>query len=98
MNLPVFEIMPTETRPVFNMKEFKIFGFGDQRTRLLKTHLRQALEKRPFKWRITEVTDVRTILDSEVHAIPALELDGRIVLEGTESSIEELRELLDALQ
>ena len=82
---------------ILYMKEIKVFGFGDQRTRLLMAHLREALGKRISKWRITEVSDVRAILDSEVHSIPALELDGHIVLEGTESSVEELQRLLDAV-
>lgn len=76
------------------MKEIKIFGFDDQRTRLLTAHLYAAIGKWPNKWHITEVTDVRAILDSAVHAIPALEVDGHIVLEGTESSVEELKKLL----
>lgn len=97
MNLPLDEKCFAATRPFF-MKEIKIFGFDDRRTRLLTAHLHAAIGKRPYKWLITEVTDVRAILDSEVHSIPALEVDGHIVLEGTESSVEELKRLLDSVR
>ncbi len=76
------------------MKEIKVYGFSDARTRRLLEHLHEALNSHARGYRITEVSDVHAILDSSVRAIPAVEVNGEIVLEGSESSVEELRKLL----
>lgn len=77
------------------MKEIRLFGLGDYRARELLKNLKQALNNHHADWKITEINDVDAILSSGIQIIPALEVNGKMVLQGTASSVSELRGILE---
>lgn len=78
------------------MKEIRLFGLGDLRARELLKNLKMAINSHHSDWKITEVNDVDAIISSGIQIIPALEVNGKMVLQGTASSVAELRSILEA--
>ncbi len=79
------------------MVRIQVLGLGNSRHRRLSSNLRYALEAAGMHAKVEQVTEVDEILRFKVSAIPAILLDGQVLVEnGNMPTVEELRELLAA--
>ncbi|MEO6039033.1 MAG: universal stress protein [Saprospiraceae bacterium] len=71
----------------------KLFGAHDAASRQLYEHVSRALAVFPMSSKVIEVTDPTAIAASGVGALPALSLDGQVLVEGRVPGVDELIEL-----
>lgn len=74
----------------------KIFGVGSSSDKALYKALTQAAEELEITLDIEQVSDINVILEEGVSAIPALSVEGHLLINGFVPSIAELKQLLRA--
>jgi small redox-active disulfide protein 2 len=67
-----------------------IFGFGCSLFRLLMDNLHAASAELGIELEVQEVTDIQAMLDLGVSAIPALAIEGQVVVSGQVPAVHEL--------
>ena len=70
--------------------EIRIFGPGCTRCHLLEERTRETLEKLGCDAAITVVTDIKEMAAAGVLRTPAMQIDGRFVLQGRVPGVQEL--------
>ncbi len=88
--------MKEKENPV-KMHTVELLGIGASMDRQLKTNLLQALWQLGLDIPVTEVREIDRLLESGVSGIPALVVNGQVILQKVVPSTEELRILLHAL-
>lgn len=75
----------------------KIYGVGSSSDKALYRALTQAAEEmEDITLEVEQVTDINTIIEEGVLAIPALSIEGRVIINGFVPTIAELKRLLVA--
>lgn len=77
--------------------KLELLGIGASMDRQLKAHLLQALWQLGLDIPVEEVREIDRLLESGVSGIPALIVNGRVVVQKTVPDVEELRLVLSAL-
>lgn len=75
--------------------EVRVFGPGCANCRRLEQATREALDALGVHYRLEKVEDVPAIAGAGVLRTPALEVDGRLVLQGRVPGATELRRILE---
>ena len=73
---------------------FKIYGSGCAKCKLLAAHAEAAAASLGITYEIEKITDVNGIIDAGIMRTPALAVDGEIVIEGKVPSADALAKLL----
>ena len=73
---------------------FKIYGSGCAKCKLLAAHAEAAAESLGITYEIEKITDVNGIIDAGIMRTPALAVDGEIVIEGKVPSADAIKKLL----
>jgi small redox-active disulfide protein 2 len=73
----------------------RVFGPGCANCRRLESTAREALDALGYAYELTKVEALSDITAAGVLRTPALEIDGRLVLQGRVPGITELRRLLE---
>jgi small redox-active disulfide protein 2 len=79
------------------MKTIQVLGPGCDKCDQLASRVEAALSRLRVAATIQRVTDIEEILACDVFLLPALAIDGRIVLVGSVPSVDDLTEQLAAL-
>ncbi|MBN1539566.1 MAG: TM0996/MTH895 family glutaredoxin-like protein [Candidatus Thermoplasmatota archaeon] len=74
--------------------KIEIFGTGCAKCKRLEKHVEKAVKELKVKADIRKVEDITEIMNRGVMMTPALAIDGKIVLSGKTSDIDEIKELL----
>jgi small redox-active disulfide protein 2 len=74
--------------------EIRLFGAGCWRCRTLEVRAREALAKLGREAKIIKVDDVMAIATTGVLSVPAMAIDGCVVLQGRVPSVRELAGIL----
>ena len=70
---------------------------GYDKTDILKANLLKALQELGLELPVSEITDVDVLTKSSISAIPALRVNGEIVIQKDVPEVEDLKILLNAL-
>lgn len=76
--------------------EIKILGPGCPKCKTLEKLTREVVEQNGINAAVTKVEDIVEIMNYGVMTIPALVIDGKVVVKGRVPSSEEIRRLLTA--
>jgi len=74
--------------------EIKILGTGCANCKTLDKLTREVVEKNGINANITKVEDILEIIKYGVMSIPALVVDGKVVVKGRVPSADEIKQLL----
>lgn len=74
--------------------EIKVLGTGCAKCKALEKATKEAIEKTGVNATVTKVEDIVEIMQFGVMTMPALVIDGKIVVKGKVPSVDELSELL----
>jgi small redox-active disulfide protein 2 len=74
--------------------EIKILGTGCANCKTLDKLTREVVEKNGINATITKVEDILEIIKYGVMSIPALVVDGKVVVKGRVPSADEIKQLL----
>jgi small redox-active disulfide protein 2 len=74
--------------------EIKILGTGCANCKTLDKLTREVVEKNGINATITKVEDILEIIKYGVMSIPALVVDGKVVIKGRVPSADEIKQLL----
>ncbi|MDP4289747.1 MAG: thioredoxin family protein [Bacteroidota bacterium] len=74
--------------------DIKILGTGCPNCKTLDKLTREVVEKNGIKANITKVEDILEIIKYGVMSVPALVVDGKVVVNGRVPSSEEIKQLL----
>lgn len=80
------------------MLRIQILGIGCKKSRALKANVYEALHHTSLEVNVEEVAAIEDIMQFQIHATPALIIEGNIVIEGEVPSIDELVHLLESYQ
>ncbi|MDX1942003.1 MAG: thioredoxin family protein [Saprospiraceae bacterium] len=73
----------------------KLLGVGSSETRALKTNLLLALQELGLNVVIEEIQEFEKLMQYDIIGIPALSLDGKVLLQKQVPSVESLKEMLE---
>ena len=74
--------------------EIEIFGTGCARCKRLAGHVRKALNELNINADVRKVEGLQEIMERGVMMTPALAINGKMVLTGKASSLDEVKELI----
>ncbi len=74
--------------------KFVIYGSGCSKCNLLTANAKSAAEALGLDYEVEKVTDVNGIISAGIMHTPALEVDGKILIEGKVSSVETIKGML----
>ncbi|MEA4839449.1 MAG: thioredoxin family protein [Bacteroidales bacterium] len=77
------------------MKEIKVLGTGCPKCKTLEKMTREVVEKNGIDATITKVDDILEIVQYHVMSLPALIVDGKVVIKGCVPSAEEIRKAIE---
>lgn len=80
------------------MLRIQILGIGCRKSRALKANVMEALDHVPMAVQMEEVESLEAIVQSDIHSIPALLINGNIVSEGEVPTVSELEGWLETYQ
>lgn len=76
------------------MLQIQILGIGCKKSRALKSNVMAALDKFPLRVEVEEIAAVEDIMQYQVHATPALLVNGLVVSEEKVPEVAEIKDLL----
>lgn len=79
------------------MARLEILDVGSNKGKALRANAEQALLDLGLDFAIEEVSDIHQLLEYGISGIPALAIDGRVVLQKTVPSVQEMRVVLSML-
>jgi len=77
------------------MKDIKVLGTGCPKCKTLEKMTREVVEKNGIDATITKVDDIMEIVQYHVMSLPALMVDGKVVIKGCVPSAEEIRKVIE---
>ena len=77
------------------MKKIEVLGPGCPKCMALEGNVRRALEGLSLNAEVVKVTDLRQIIEKGVMSTPALVIDGAVVLQGKNPTVDELKRILE---
>ena len=77
------------------MKDIKVLGTGCPKCKTLERMTREVVEKNGIDATITKVEDILEIIQYHVMSLPALIVDGKVVIKGSVPSAEEIRKAIE---
>lgn len=77
------------------MKNIKILGTGCPKCKTLEKMTRDVVEKNSIEANITKVENIMEIMQYNVMSLPALVVDGKVVIKGCVPSAEEIKKAIE---
>jgi len=78
-----------------NMKDIKIIGTGCPKCRTLDKLVRNVVSQQGIDATVTKVEDILEIMQYNILSLPALVVDGKVMIKGYVPTIEEIRKALE---
>ncbi len=72
----------------------EVLGSGCPKCMSVEQNVRKALAELAVQAEVVKVTDIQQIIQRGVMSTPALVIDGRLVLEGKNPTVQQLKQLL----
>lgn len=82
---------------MLKLMEIKVLGSGCCRCKKTFDTVKQVIEEDKVNATLEYVTDIAKILDYNIMSMPAIVIDGKVVLNGQVPSASEVRQLLNSL-
>jgi small redox-active disulfide protein 2 len=76
--------------------KIEVLGTGCPKCMSLEQNVRKALSELAVPAEVEKVTDIQQIIQKGVMSTPALVIDGTLVLQGKNPTVEQLKELIKA--
>jgi hypothetical protein len=76
------------------MLQIQILGIGCKKSRALKLNVMAALEQFPLPVEVEEIAAVNDIVQYQIHATPALLVNGLVISEENVPEVSEIKSLL----
>ena len=80
---------------MLKLMEIKVLGSGCCRCKKTFDTVKQVIEEDKVNANLEYVTDIAKILDYSIMSVPAIVIDGKVVLNGQVPSASEVRQLLN---
>ena len=77
------------------MKDVKVLGTGCPKCKTLEKMTRDVVEKNNLDATVTKVDDIMKIMQYNVMSLPALVVDGKVVIKGCVPSAEEIKKAIE---
>jgi small redox-active disulfide protein 2 len=77
------------------MKDIKILGTGCPKCKTLEKLTREVVEQNNLDATITKVEDIMEIMQYNIMSLPALVVDGKVVIKGYLPTSEEIKEFIE---
>jgi len=77
------------------MKDIKVLGTGCPKCKTLEKMTREVVEKNNLDATVTKVDDIMKIMQYNVMSLPALVVDGKVVIKGCVPSAEEIKKAIE---
>jgi len=77
------------------MKDIKVLGTGCPKCKTLEKMTREVVEKNNLDATVTKVDDIMKIMQYNVMSLPALVVDGKVVIKGCVPSAEEIKQAIE---
>jgi small redox-active disulfide protein 2 len=77
------------------MKDIKVLGTGCPNCKTLEKITRDVVEKNNIDATITKVEDILEIMEYHIMSLPALVVDGKVVIKGYVPSAEEIKKAIE---
>jgi small redox-active disulfide protein 2 len=77
------------------MKEIKVLGTGCPKCKTLEKMTREVVEQNSIDAIVTKVEDMMEIMQYNVMSLPALVVDGKVVIKGCVPSAKEIKEAIE---
>lgn len=77
------------------MKDIKIIGTGCPKCRTLDKLVRNVVSQQGIDATVTKVEDILEIMQYNILSLPALVVDGKVMIKGYVPTIEEIRKALE---
>ena len=74
--------------------DIKVLGTGCPRCKTLEKLTREALDQEGIDATVSKIEDIAEIMKFNVMSLPALVIDGKVVVKGRIPTIEELKQIL----
>jgi small redox-active disulfide protein 2 len=75
--------------------KFEIYGSGCSKCKKLTENAESAAQALGITYEIEKIADMNDIIDAGVMRTPALSVDGKIIVEGTVPSADDIQKLLE---
>lgn len=75
-------------------RKIEVFGSGCARCQTLERRARQAADELGIDYQITKITNMLDVVNREIHKVPALAIDGQVVIAGDVPTSEKIKDLL----
>ncbi|MFX0113150.1 MAG: thioredoxin family protein [Candidatus Hodarchaeota archaeon] len=75
-------------------RKIEVFGSGCAKCQTLEKRTRQAADELGIDYELSKITDMLEIVNREVYRVPALAIDGKVVLSGDVPTSEKIKDLL----
>jgi len=76
--------------------KIEVLGMGCPRCLSMEQNVRKALAELAVQANVEKVTDIQAIVQKGALSTPALVIDGTLVLQGKNPTVEQLKELIKA--
>ena len=77
------------------MKDIKVLGTGCPKCKTLEKMAREVVEKNNIEATITKVEDILEIMHYNIMSLPALVVDGKVVIKGYVPTVEEIKKAIE---
>lgn len=77
------------------MKDIKVLGTGCPKCKTLEKMTREVVEKNNLDATVTKVDDIMKIMQYNVMSLPALVVDGKVMIKGCVPSAEEIKKAIE---
>jgi len=75
-------------------RKIEVFGSGCTKCQTFEKRARQAADELGIDYQIIKITDMLNIVNREVYRLPALAIDGKVVIAGDVPTSEKIKDLL----
>ena len=77
------------------MKDIKVLGTGCPKCKALEKMAREVVEKNNIEATITKVEDILEIMHYNIMSLPALVVDGKVIIKGYVPTAEEIKKAIE---
>ena len=77
------------------MKDIKVLGTGCPKCKALEKMAREVVEKNNIEATITKVEDILEIMQYNIMSLPALVVNGKVVIKGYVPTAEEIKKAIE---
>jgi small redox-active disulfide protein 2 len=77
------------------MKDIKVLGTGCPKCKTLEKMAREVVEKNNIEATITKVEDILEIMQYNIMSLPALVVNGKVVIKGYVPTAEEIKKAIE---